>query len=35
MGRKTTAWTSQATNKQNLTRENLDVAKKVKPSERN
>ena len=28
MGRKTTLWISQATNKQSLTRENLDIAKK-------
>ena len=30
MGRKTTAWTFQATNKRNLTRENLDMAMKGK-----
>ena len=35
MGRKTTIWTFQATSKQNLTRENLDIAKKGKPKERN
>ena len=31
IGRKTTAWIFQATNKRNLTRENLDMAKKRKP----
>ena len=31
MGRKTTVWTRRATNNQNLTREILDLAKKVKP----
>ena len=31
MGRKTTLWIFQATNKRSLTRENLDVAKKGKP----
>ena len=30
MGRKTTIWTFQATNKQNLTRKNLDMTKKGK-----
>ena len=35
MGRKTTVWTLQTTNKRNLTRENMDIAKKGKPSERN
>ena len=30
MGRKTTVWTFQATNKRNLTWENLDIAKKEK-----
>ena len=35
MGRKTTVWTFYATNKQRLTRENMDVAKKGKPYERN
>ena len=34
-GKKTTAWAFQATNKQNLTRENVDMAKKGKPYERN
>ena len=31
MGRKTTVWTFQATNKRNFTRENLDMTKKGKP----
>ena len=31
MGRKRTKWTFQATNKRNLTGENLDMAKKGKP----
>ena len=31
MGRKTTVWIFQAENKQNFTRENLDMAKKWKP----
>ena len=31
IGRKTTAWTFQETNKRNLTQENLDIAKKGKP----
>ena len=31
MGRKTTVWSSQATNMQTLTRENLDMANKGKP----
>ena len=35
MGRKTNVWTSQETNKRNLTRENLNVAKKGKPLQRN
>ena len=35
MGRKTTAWTFQATNKRNLKRENLDMTKKGKSLERN
>ena len=35
MERKTTAWTFQAINKRNLTRKNLDMAKKRKPQERN
>ena len=30
MGRKTTIWILQATNKRNLTREDLDMAKKGK-----
>ena len=34
MGRKTTLWTSQTTNKQNLTQENLGMAKKGKTWER-
>ena len=34
MGR-TTVWLFQATNKQNLTREDLDMAKKRKPYEKN
>ena len=34
MGRKTTEWTFQVTNKRNLTREDLDIAKKGKPSEK-
>ena len=33
--RKTTQWALQATNKRNLSRENLDVAKNGKPQERN
>ena len=35
MGRKTTVWKFRATNKENLKRENLDMAKKRKPSEKN
>ena len=35
MGRKTTVWIFQATNKQNLTQKDLDMAKKEKPLERN
>ena len=35
MGRKTALWAFQATNKQNLTRENVDGAKKEKPYEGN
>ena len=35
MERKTIAWIFQATNQQNLTRENLDVAKKEKRYESN
>ena len=35
IGRKTTVWTFQATNKRNLNRENLDMAKKGKPLEKN
>ena len=35
MGRKTTVWIFQATNKQNLTQENLDMAKKEKSFEKN
>ena len=31
MGRKTTVWIFQATNKRNLTRKNFDMAKKGKP----
>ena len=31
MGRKITVWTSQVTNKRNLKREILDMAKKGKP----
>ena len=31
IGRKTNVWTFQETNKRNLTRENMDVAKKGKP----
>ena len=31
VGRKTTLWTFQTTNKRHLTRENVDVAKKKKP----
>ena len=34
MGRKATLWTFQATNKRNLTRENMDMAKKIKPWEK-
>ena len=30
MGRKITVWTFQATNQRNFTRENVDMAKKVK-----
>ena len=35
MGRKTIVWTFQATNKRNITRENLDMTLKGKPLERN
>ena len=35
MGRKTTVWTLQVTNKWHLTQEDLDMAKKRKPQERN
>ena len=35
MGRKTTVWIFQVTNKPNLTRLNLDMSKKDKPYERN
>ena len=35
MGRKTTVGTLQLTNKWNITLENLDIAKKGKPKERN
>ena len=35
MGRKEIVWTFQATNKQNLTREDLDNTKERKPLERN
>ena len=35
MVRKTTLWTFEMTNKQHLTRENMDVAKKRKLYERN
>ena len=35
MGRKISEWTFQATNKRLLTQENFDMAKKVKPLERN
>ena len=35
MGRKITLWTFQVTNKQNVSWENLDTAKKEKPEERN
>ena len=35
MGRKTTVWTIQATNKQNFTPENLDMARKGKSEEKN
>ena len=35
MGRKAIVWTFQATNKLNLTREDLDMTKKGKPEERN
>ena len=35
MGRNTTVWTFQMTNKRNLTRENLDMAKKEKLKVRN
>ena len=35
MGRKTTLWKLQATNKRNLTRKNENMVKKEKPSERN
>ena len=31
MGRKTTVWIFQVTNKRNITLENLDMSKKVKP----
>ena len=34
-GKKAIVWIFQVTNKRNLTREDLDVAKKGKPSERN
>ena len=33
--RKTTVWIFQVTNKRNITQENLDMAKKGKPQERN
>ena len=35
MGRKSTLWTFQATNKRNLTGEYLDMAKKGKRQEKN
>ena len=35
MGRKTTVWILQATNWENCTRDDLDMAKKRKPPERN
>ena len=35
MGTKTVVWIFQATNKGNLTQEDLDMAKKGKPKERN
>ena len=35
MARETTVWTFQWTNKRNLTREDLNMAKKGKPQERN
>ena len=31
MGRKTTVWIPQMTNKQNFTQENLDITKEEKP----